>query len=510
MSKASVRARQRWGWWSAAVLVLGSAACSVILDRNASQCQTDADCAKFGNHPYCRAGVCVSSGLGPAACTYLAPEQTPQEPGDFLNQCSQAVCIPFDDCAHLGVCTDAGPSLAAPPQSDASASPGSAFDAGSLPNCMDATAGRGNVVFISGASTWPPLIQKLAGLVIGAGGPVPVFQTTSSCAAVQAVFNGTPMVDPSPGAPQSEYATYFQADGSQMPCLLGPRGVPIDVGASDIFATSCGYASDAGTTNDTTGAIQAMAFIVPSDSTQTAISAEAAREVFGSGGHDGGARPWTDPTRYFVRNAGTGSQQMVGRAVGVPPSQFWGVDQGTATRLVNAIKLLTMTSAEPAIGFVSVDTYDSNRGNVNALAFKDWGQDCAYLPDSTVLSKDKQNVRDGHYPIWGPIHFLTSYPATAAATAFLNIVAVPNPPPNVDPIKIADAFIDSSLVPTCAMSVQRDTELGPLSAYQPPVPCGCYFDSKKGVPSPNCVSCDATRPCPADRPACNLGYCEVR
>jgi hypothetical protein len=504
-----VHIRRPWGRWLVAALMLSSAACSILLTRDAFQCQTDADCTRFGGHPYCIGGFCTSSGLGPPACVYFGPGQAPVQPSDFLNQCGTAQCAPFDDCARLGVCGDGGPPLVSPPDGHPTA-PAPSWTPGTLPSCLDSDAGRGNVVFMSGASTWPPLIAKLAPLVIDGGGPTPVFQTTSSCAAVQAVFESSPMVDPAAGAPMSSYAVYFAADGTQVPCLIGSGGAAVDIGASDIFASSCGFEADSGTTptNDTTGAIQAIAFIVPSVSPQLSISAEAAREVFGTGGHDGGTTPWVDPSRYFVRNAGTGSQQMVGRAIGVPPAEFWGVDQGTATNLVNAIKVLTMAPlAEPAIGFVSVNTFDANRGNVAALAFKDWGQDCAYLPDSTPLSTDKQNVRDGHYPIWGPIHFLTSFPPSAAATQFLTLVAVPEAP-----AEVIDAFIDSSLVPTCAMNVQRETELGPLATYSPPVHCGCYFDSKRGDPSAmaSCTPCTDSTSCPASRPACRLGYCEIR
>ena len=68
------------------------------------------------------------------------------------------------------------------------------------------------------------------------------------------------------------------------------------------------------------GPIQAMIFVVPSISGQTAITAEAARAVFGAGGDNGMAVPWTNPDLYFVRNVNTGTQQMIGHAIGVPIS----------------------------------------------------------------------------------------------------------------------------------------------------------------------------------------------
>jgi hypothetical protein len=78
--------------------------------------------------------------------------------------------------------------------------------------------------------------------------------------------------------------------------------------------------------------------------------------------------------------------------------------------------------------------------------------------------------------------------------------------------QLLDAFIGASLVPACAMMVQRSTELGPLSAYAPPFQCGCYYEaSVNGAASAGCARCNTANDC-ADphRPACNLGYCEAQ
>jgi hypothetical protein len=99
-------------------MLLVCAACTVLLDRNAIQCQTDGDCAKFGNHPYCENGLCVQSGLSPKDCFY----GTPQRPNDFLNQCSAVQCLSFDNCSRLGLCGGASnldAALAPPPAATA-------------------------------------------------------------------------------------------------------------------------------------------------------------------------------------------------------------------------------------------------------------------------------------------------------------------------------------------------------------------------------------------------------
>ena len=226
-----------------------------------------------------------------------------------------------------------------------------------------------------------------------AAGPVPIFQITNSCSGVKAVVNSSPIHDPVTSS--DKYAAFFGADGTQTPCLLG-SSTPVDVGESDIFATTCGVTVPEDTISEHAGPIQAMAFVVPNGSLQTAISAEAAREVFGMGGNGGVAKPWIDPLYDFVRNVNTGTQQMIGLAIGVPANTVLGTDEGSAMTVDQALK----TSGNPgaSIGIISVDWYDQERGNLNALAFKATGQEEGFLPDSNSTSTDKQNVRDGHYP----------------------------------------------------------------------------------------------------------------
>ncbi len=72
------------------------------------------------------------------------------------------------------------------------------------------------------------------------------------------------------------------------------------------------------------------------------------------------------------------------------------------------------TGATAAIGLLSADITDTNRTKVHELAFQDVGQTCGYYPDSTDNAVDKQNVRDGHYSLWGPLHFFTKAPSQNA------------------------------------------------------------------------------------------------
>jgi hypothetical protein len=530
-SRATPRKDLR-GWYQLiiAALVVACGACSFLLDRNATQCTTDADCATLGFHSYCEVGVCVDSGVGPSkpACFFGSPSK----PTDFLNQCSTgflpaqtptSTCLNFDDCARLGVCNNNPPPLEAPDGGAAAADAG-LVNVGTLVPCSNASLGGTlAVAYVTGSSNFPNVLKQLAPVILQGAqanalpGPNPVFLTTNSCTAVKTMFGADHTIrDPPAGSALNKYAFYFDQSGNQVYCTLGPNGQQLDVGESDVYSSTCDPTLIAGGNSGVLegfGPVQAMAFVVPSLSSEHTISHEAAREVFGIGGNAGAATPWTQPSLYFVRNKNTGTQQMIALELGIDPGQFWGIDQGSANNVKDGIISVNGTpSQSAAIGIISVDVYDENRDNLRALAYQETGQDCAYLPDSTPTSTDKQNVRDGHYPIWGPLHFYSPLmPATDNARNFVTYIVG-----YTQLQTIIDAFIRASVVPPCAMEVQRDqsTELGPISALPTSQQsCGCYFESKTRGPGQaatrGCNACKSSADCVSGRVCGMLGFCEV-
>ncbi|HEY4013443.1 MAG TPA: hypothetical protein VGM06_08900 [Polyangiaceae bacterium] len=528
-SRATPRKDLR-GWYqlSIAALVVACGACSFLLDRNATQCTTDADCAALGFHTYCQVGVCTNSGLGPSKpqCFFGAPSQ----PDDFLNQCSTgflpdptptSTCVNFDDCARLGVCNNNPPSLEAPDGGAAAADAGQTT-VGSLVPCSNASLGGAfNVVYVTGSSNFPNVLKEVAPVIQGSQpnvspGPNPVFLTTNSCTAVKTMFGADHTIrDPPAGSALNKYAFYFDGSNNQVYCTLGSGGAQLDVGESDVYSSTCDPTLTAGGNSgvlEGLGPVQAMAFVVPTSSSEVSISHEAAREVFGIGGNAQMAKPWIDPSLYFVRNKNTGTQQMIALELGIDPNQFWGIDQGSANNVHDGLVSVNGSLvASEAIGIISVDVYDADRINLRALAYQETGQDCAYLPDSTPDSKDKQNVRDGHYPIWGPLHFYSPLmPTTDNSRAFLSFVAG-----YTQLQALIDAFIRASVVPPCAMQVQRDqnTELGTLSTLPPSQQsCGCYFETqtrKDQPPTRGCNACKSTADCVSGRACSILGFCEL-
>jgi len=343
-----------------------------------------------------------------------------------------------------------------------------------------------------------------------------VYQAQGSCTGVQRIYDTDPARRtirdiPQAGSTPANYAVFFKADGTSQECSLDAAGTEVNIGISDVYAKSCGYPDlpSGVTITDYLGPVQPMLFVVPAASKQTVISAEAAYLAFGLGGAAGKAAPWIDPRFFFVRNASSGTQQMLAAAIGVPANKWWGVNRGGSSQVRDQLKIVVdAAQADSAIGILSSDVADADRANLRALAFRAKGQSCGYLPDSTATSKDKQNVRDGHYEVWGPSHLFArtsnGTPLSVAAQAFLARFVTPQLPR-----ELVDAIIAGGLVPQCAMQVTRTEEVGPLASFAPPYSCGCYFDNTtRGATS--CKACKDNSECGGAKPVCNYGFCETR
>src|SRR5207248_1524287 len=102
---------------AAFALTAASAACTLLLDRSKEQCSTNADCiGHLGAGATCVDSVCTGgsgpgtdgggtdgqadgqaeAAPGPDACG------TPTNNDELLNACTNAQCVPFDNCDKLG------------------------------------------------------------------------------------------------------------------------------------------------------------------------------------------------------------------------------------------------------------------------------------------------------------------------------------------------------------------------------------------------------------------------
>jgi hypothetical protein len=202
---------------------------------------------------------------------------------------------------------------------------------------------------------------------------------------------------------------------------------------------------------------------------------------------------------------------MISAAIGVPAALWKGNDANGSMGVI--AKLGGTTNAETTIGILgATDVTDTVSQTIRILAYKHYGQSCAYLPDSAEGAKDKANVRDGHYAIWGPIHVLSKvdmnhYPLNVNARRVVNyITGSQSPPGGLDLIQL-EAI--NNVVPSCAMKVKRTQEVGDLSPFAPLNACGCYFE-KVATGHTGCQACMKSADCPSTLPSCNFGFCEAQ
>jgi len=362
---------------------------------------------------------------------------------------------------------------------------------------------RPNPVYVNGGAS--VFVEALGKLLAGEGTTI-IYKKQGSCLAVDSILNGTKLTGK---VIDAKGGVYWDAT-TQYDCDFDDLGNVADIGISDVFPSTCqslpnGLPSDIG---DYLGPVEAYGFAVPVASSQKVISRNAAYFVFGFGA-DSGVEPWTDPTQIFIRGASSGTQQMLAQALGVDVNKWKGTLATSSSDIVNQLNMAP--DKERAIGILASEVAIANDVTVKVLAYQDVGQTCGYYLDSTPTSHDKRNVRDGHYPIWGPFHILTKldqtgYPINPIANDIKGYAVGTKDPVGVDLVQV---LTKAGLVPECAMHVTRSSEMGPLSSFQPPRSCGCYFD-QLATGSSSCKPCMSSNDCPNTNPVCNYGFCEVQ
>jgi hypothetical protein len=375
------------------------------------------------------------------------------------------------------------------------------------------------VVYITGSSAVKPLIAALAPVIFAdtdqAKAATVVYRSQGSCAGVGTMLTGSPVFVPN----NATTATYWDPGSTttagngktakEESCLLpDPATTPIaaDVGVSDVFAQTCGLAQQGLPQGfaDFQGPIQAMTFAVNKSSSQSSISAEAAYLTLGFGS----VAPWTRTDLVLRRNETSGTQQMIAAAVGVDAKRWTGTNKGSSDGVFNGLTgLIGQADQDAAIGILAADY--SARPELKQLAYQHYGQRCGYKPDVTAGQLDKRNVREGRYAIWGPLHLLTQVDGTGLAknARARNVIGYLTgsqaPPLGTDFIRVE---VQQHVVPPCAMKVQRQSEIGAMTAFKPPQSCACAFD-KEASGSTTCKACKANAECVGGE-SCNFGYCE--
>jgi hypothetical protein len=376
------------------------------------------------------------------------------------------------------------------------------------PDC-DSISGGAPILYGAGSTGARDLIGEMAWATENANSPLyVVYQSFGSCTGTDALTGVGP-------ANITGTADYWDPDTkARTACNLPLAGKPVQFGVLDVRATNCPLvAGDESLLDGLTelfGPVDPVSVIVPVASTQQVISAEAFYLVYGLGA-DAGIEPWTsnDPAYFQRRNEDSGTQTMISLAAGIPSNKYIGTDAGGGSTLI--ANLAALANGEQGIGIATAGSADASRTSVRNLAWQGKGQDVGYWADSDASSFDKKNVRDGQYEVWANVVFYAKdggSPGTFAdpkvkifADYFTGSVTPPGAPESMD-----EAATIKKLIPTCAMHVARDTDLGPIYAVTPAEPCDCYFDFTN-TGATDCASCDDANPCASG--TCRYGYCEV-
>jgi hypothetical protein len=363
-----------------------------------------------------------------------------------------------------------------------------------------------NPVYLQVGDTQTNLMKRL-GRALRDNAPKPitlVFVTSGSCTNIDNMYHHAAAI-----TANMQYIPSIAEDPAWMPssptlACTPPANLFPDVGNSALFNSACTAETPPSTVHLTQGPTQAYVMAVPKASTQVGITFEEAYFVFGFG-MAGMVGPWMDETQMFIRTVTKSTLLAWAANIGVPGDRWKGMRFDGSPMVVSALE--GSTSPEAAIGILGAEVYDGDRTNLTALAFRARHQYAAYWPDSTPTSRDKKNVRDGHYTVWSPTIWMdnvqagSGVPLNDSARYVIDLIAGHDvtPAPNFDPVAIVSAV---GLVPICAMRVERSFEGGPLSLFKPSESCTCKYESL--VDTSSCATC--TTSCATG--VCRGGFCE--
>src|SRR3569623_2176 len=340
-----------------------------------------------------------------------------------------------------------------------------------------------------------------------------VFTTNGSCTNIGDFYNQAALTVNFQYVPSSTEDPNWTASSAPLPCAPHNGSQTLDIANSALFISSCANAPAVPSfVQFTNGPVQAYVLAVPKASSAVAITFEEAYFVFGFGptmlaSMAGAIDPWTIENELQVRTNTKSTQLTWAANISVDPSKMHGIANAGSPAVVTALQ----NSANPsqASGLLGAEVYDATRATLTELAFRAQGQYAAYWADSNVTSRDKKNVRDGHYTVWSPTVWMNKIdPASHAlvspdAQYIIDLIAgkTPSPAPSFD----ANVIVANvGLVPDCAMRVARDFDGGELRLYKPAQSCTCGFESI--VDATRCATCDSNTPCATG--TCRGGYCD--
>lgn len=319
-------------------------------------------------------------------------------------------------------------------------------------------------------------------------------------------------------------ATYYLPDGTQASCdMPEDSNIQADLSAMDVGGVTClGGETPPEELMEFPSHVETLGFVVPRNSSQTAITATEAYYLMKFGGEPGyEIAPWTNPNFIFVRNPGSSTQLTIGANIGISGTMWNGSlvgHQGSGDVRDALVAENTTGNAEKVIGILNSSKWEAAMDDLKVLAFQPFNN-CfgAIFPDSTSTARDKRNVRDGHYPIWTNLRYIArtdgdgaieSSNGEDAALRVERFIDLMTGEESIDELNVAQSVIETGNIPTCAMHVTRTVDGGPIEPFEHSAPCDCFFLEENGVDS-GCSTCKTDDDCEGEE-ACRFGYCEAR
>src|SRR5205085_231864 len=169
-------------------------------------------------------------------------------------------------------------------------------------------------VYATGSTAAKPLLAEIGTIMAAQTPPTTVvYLGAGSCAGVDAILSGTPLMGSGTTA-----LSYWDSTGAEQKCdITSASGIVAHIGISDVFAT----------------------------------------------------------------------------AIGVPADRWKGTATTSSSDLL--MRVGAANFANQSIGILSAEVAQDNPSTVKVLAYQNFGQTCAILPDSGDGANDKANVRSG-------------------------------------------------------------------------------------------------------------------
>ena len=363
-----------------------------------------------------------------------------------------------------------------------------------------------NPVYVAGSIAAGPLVKPVAQSLTrdDAVKLTLVWQLKNSCSAVESLARDTMPASCAVGACITGKAQFWTIDPRDLQpgeCDLEVKGTKLDLAISDVAPAMCPGLSGTMTTGllDTLGPISAYGIVMSAKAGESAIQAEEAHFVFGAG-KSAGVLPWQNDSVITLLGDNNAGQLLTGQQIKLPPGRWKGVSAATADDVMSTV------SGDPAsgIGILPTTLTDPVRAQVKVLAFQAIKQHGAFYPDRKATTFEKQNVRDGHYPLWGYMHLLQrpdpvnpAKPLSPNGARVAGILQGATPVAGKDPVVLQ---VQAGFIPQCAMKVARTSDSAPLAPVAITESCNCWFEKNVQSGTLGCTPC-------ADGKTCASGKC---